>query len=97
MLVCSTCFRAIESREGNIEHKDAEIDGETTKCVWCGWEFEESELVEIIEDDSRKQLGEKAKKWFGDGEIDVDLMLSMGVITIDRIIESYLMYGGVHK
>jgi hypothetical protein len=32
---------------------------------------------------------EEQKRWFGDGEWDVDLMLSCGAVTEDQIIEMY--------
>jgi hypothetical protein len=32
----------------------------------------------------------KAKDWFGDGEVDVDLMIGCGALTLDRIISMYL-------
>jgi uncharacterized protein with PIN domain len=47
MLVCATCLRAIESREGSIEHKEAEIAEETATCDACKEEYESSELYEI--------------------------------------------------
>lgn len=37
-----------------------------------------------------EKLWEKAKYWFGDGEVDVDLMVRMGVVTQEVIIEMYL-------
>ncbi|MCU5025323.1 hypothetical protein ACTFRD_30475 [Bacillus cereus group sp. MYBK249-1] len=37
-----------------------------------------------------EKLWEKAKYWFGDGEVDVDLMVRMDVITKERVIEMYL-------
>jgi hypothetical protein len=47
MIVCVTCLRAIESREGSIEHKKTEIPEETATCEWCKEELESSELYEI--------------------------------------------------
>lgn len=31
-----------------------------------------------------------AKDWFGDGQIDVDMMIGCGGITLDRIVSMYL-------
>jgi len=36
-----------------------------------------------------KAIEIKAKQWFGDGEVDVDLMISSGAITKDQIIKMY--------
>lgn len=32
---------------------------------------------------------EKAKQWFGQGEVDVDLMVAKGVVEKDVILEMY--------
>ncbi len=32
---------------------------------------------------------EKAKYWFGDGEIDIDKMIETGVITLEKIMKMY--------
>lgn len=32
---------------------------------------------------------EKAKQWFGDGEVDVDAMINAGAITLERIMRMY--------
>ncbi|MBP3887633.1 MAG: hypothetical protein J6F30_08270 [Cellulosilyticum sp.] len=32
---------------------------------------------------------EKAKQWFGDGEVDVNTMIETGVITLERIMKMY--------
>lgn len=37
---------------------------------------------------SKEQI-EKAKRWFGDGEWDVDLMIGMGAITLEQILTMY--------
>lgn len=37
-----------------------------------------------------KSLLPKAKQWFGDGEIDVDLMISMRAITKEQLIKMYV-------
>jgi hypothetical protein len=34
-------------------------------------------------------LSKEIKYWFGDGEMDVDLMLQMGVVTESYILELY--------
>ena len=34
-------------------------------------------------------LIDDAKLWFSDGEHDVDLMLKMGVITLEQIVRMY--------
>jgi uncharacterized CHY-type Zn-finger protein len=47
MIICGTCLRAIESREGSIEHKEAELENETAICEWCKEEFDSSEMYEI--------------------------------------------------
>lgn len=36
-----------------------------------------------------KEEIQQAKKWFGQGEYDVDLMIGMGAISVDRIMEMY--------
>jgi len=36
-----------------------------------------------------KAIEIKAKQWFGDGEVDVNLMISSGAITKDQIIKMY--------
>lgn len=37
-----------------------------------------------------KSLLPKAKQWFGQGEVDVDLMIGMGAVTKDQIIKMYI-------
>lgn len=32
---------------------------------------------------------EKAKYWFGGGEVDVDLMINVGAISLDLILKMY--------
>lgn len=32
---------------------------------------------------------EKAKYWFGDGEVDVDSMINTGAISLDLILKMY--------
>ena len=32
---------------------------------------------------------EKAKQWFGDGEVDVNTMIKAGAITLERIMKMY--------
>ena len=40
--------------------------------------------------ESINELIKKAKEWFSDGEIDVDLMINCGVITESQIVDMYL-------
>jgi hypothetical protein len=37
-----------------------------------------------------KTLLPKSKQWFGDGEIDVDLMIRSGVISKEKLIKMYI-------
>lgn len=39
---------------------------------------------------SCEKLYPKAKQWFGDGEVDVNLMVSSGAITKEQIIKMYI-------
>ena len=40
------------------------------------------------------ELTKEIKDWFGDGEVDVDLMLSLGIITKEQILKLWENHNG---
>lgn len=51
MIVCENCFRAIESREGNIKHTHyyyddwCDEDEPAKQCEWCNEDFADGQDV----------------------------------------------------
>lgn len=61
-------------------------------CNVC--KFPQDDYVGMFTEDEEcpccKSLLPKAKQWFGQGEVNVDLMIGMGVVTKDQIIKMYI-------
>lgn len=39
--------------------------------------------------ENREELVKAAKEWFGDGDVDVDLLLNYGIIQLETIVRLY--------
>lgn len=61
-------------------------------CNIC--EFPQDDYVGMFqkgeECPSCKNLLPKAKQWFGDGEVDVDLMIRCGAVSENQLIKMYI-------
>lgn len=83
---------AIQDHEGNIHPMliIRNVDGSFATWIPSITDLfaEDWEVIEPAKQYD-KQAIEKAKKWFSDNDIDVDLMVSCGAVTVEAMIAMY--------